>query len=438
VEVAGGAAGPASWTTLGNSGIAAATNFIGTINNADWVIKTFNTEKMRVMAGGNVGIGTSNPEFKLSLDNDGAIISKGTYASGATLITNGAGTRMIWYPKKAAFRAGIVSGTQWDNFNIGEYSFASGYNTKAIGIASVALGDSTTASNFAATAMGDSTIASGIYSTAIGHATIASGGASTTMGYGTRASGSYSLATGYNSVASGSSSTALGVRTLASGIFATALGQSTIASGNNSTAMGNFVSTNAKTGSFVAGDASTGTNMNSSANNEFSTRFVGGYRFFTNNALTAGVSLTAGAGAWASVSDRRKKENFLTLNAEDILLKIKSMPVTEWNYKAQNETIHHIGPMAQDFYLQFKLGGIGNDTTITTTDIDGVNMLGIQALEKRTGDLKKQVSELQEIIKQQKEKVETLENKLSAAIESNKKIDALTERLNKLEKVALK
>jgi hypothetical protein len=46
-----------SWLLVGNS--IADTNFLGTTNNKDLVIKTNNTEKMRVKAGGNVGIGTS-------------------------------------------------------------------------------------------------------------------------------------------------------------------------------------------------------------------------------------------------------------------------------------------------------------------------------------------------------------------------------------------
>lgn len=269
----------------------------------------------------------------------------------------------------------------------------------------------------------------------MGENSVASGYISTAMGESTSASSDYTVAMGYGTVASGPSSTAMGYNTIASGSTSTAIGDFTVASGQNSTAMGKRVSTNLKWGSFVMGDASTATYMNSSADQEFSARFSGGYRLFSNTSLTSGVTLAAGGGAWASVSDKNKKENFIELNAEDILLKIKDMPVTEWNYKTQDHNIHHIGPMAQDFYAQFKLGGKGNDTTITTTDMDGVNMLGIQALEKRTAEMQLIMKEQQVMICQQNVKIETLEKELSASIETNNKINDLIERLNQLEKV---
>ena len=56
-----------AWRLTGNSGTTPNTNFIGTIDNQDWVIKTDNIERMRVMANGNVGVGTGSPNSKLDL-----------------------------------------------------------------------------------------------------------------------------------------------------------------------------------------------------------------------------------------------------------------------------------------------------------------------------------------------------------------------------------
>ncbi|MDP2653609.1 MAG: tail fiber domain-containing protein [Candidatus Omnitrophota bacterium] len=79
-----------------------------------------------------VAVGTQTPEFMLTLDTDGGIIAKGTKSSGNTLSTAGAGTRFIWYPYKAALRAGEVSGDQWNNANIGDYTIVFGQDNQAL------------------------------------------------------------------------------------------------------------------------------------------------------------------------------------------------------------------------------------------------------------------------------------------------------------------
>lgn len=50
-----------AWELLGNAGTTAGTNFLGTTDAQDMVIKTNNTEKMRVTTSGQVGIGTPAP-----------------------------------------------------------------------------------------------------------------------------------------------------------------------------------------------------------------------------------------------------------------------------------------------------------------------------------------------------------------------------------------
>lgn len=137
---------------------------------------------------GKVGIGTVNPEFKLSLDDDGGIIAKGTFGSGATLLTTGCGPRLIWYPRKAAFRAGYASGdscNNWDDANIGAYSIALGYGARASGMYATALSTGSTtgdASGLASTAIGNAATASGDYSFAAGQGTVAAAFCSTAIG----------------------------------------------------------------------------------------------------------------------------------------------------------------------------------------------------------------------------------------------------------------
>lgn len=100
------------------------------------------------------------------------------------------GTRMLWYPRKAAFRAGSVSAAQWTDSFIGNYSVALGQNTTASAANSTAFGNGTSATQANTTAFGVNSIASGPQSTAFGNGTMAPGDSSTSMGVGTM-SGSY-------------------------------------------------------------------------------------------------------------------------------------------------------------------------------------------------------------------------------------------------------
>lgn len=111
-----------------------------------------------------------------------------------------------------------------------------------------------------------------------------------------------------------------------------------------------------------------------------------------------GVILAPGAGAWSAISDRSAKTAIEAINARVVLDRLVEMPVSEWSYIAQGESIRHIGPMAQDFAAAFGVGE--NDTTISTVDADGVALAAIQGLnaklESENAQLKSQLTTLAE------------------------------------------
>jgi Chaperone of endosialidase len=79
-------------------------------------------------------------------------------------------------------------------------------------------------------------------------------------------------------------------------------------------------------------------------------------------------------------SDRNLKENITLLDGRDILSYLAAIPVFSWNYKSQDPSIRHIGPMAQDFRAAFGVGE--NERSISTVDAHGISLAAIQGLYK--------------------------------------------------------
>jgi len=194
-----------------------------------------------VLQNGNTGIGTVSPAARLHVVDSSVLFS----AVGDIPVTSsntpvsGAGRRLMWYPDKAAFRAGYVTGPNWNKDSIGQYSVATGYNSKAKGFSATALGYNAVASGGFSTALGgESANASGNYATAVGRFSTASGESSIAMGYSTSATNSYSVSIGSGTIASGWNATSIGADTDASGNYSIAIGNSTVSSGDASLAMG--------------------------------------------------------------------------------------------------------------------------------------------------------------------------------------------------------
>ena len=136
--------------------------------------------------------GTSTSNI-LKATSNGLIWADGT--TGTTPVS-GAGTRFMWIPAKSAIRAGKVTGTQWDDANIGLYSFASGLNPIASGQGSVAM-----------TYNGEVT---GAYAVAMGYRSDVSADFSVGMGRSPTVSETYSVGMGLFPTVTARSAVAMG------------------------------------------------------------------------------------------------------------------------------------------------------------------------------------------------------------------------------------
>jgi hypothetical protein len=373
---------------------------------------------------------SSAPAHVLDANEDGGFLVRGTFGKGE-IPTKGTGTRLMWYPARAAFRAGIVDATYdaaaWDMDRIGDYStafgqtprasgiasFAAGFNVEASGNSAVAFGTSTDATGHAAFAMGVEAVASGYGAAAFGNGTQASGLYATTFGLSTVASQTYATAFGYGTEASGLGSMAMGSSSVAAGTYSLAAGEAVEALAPHSFALGKNVTIgDTYAGSFAFGDGSLlATSTIVTAHNQFAARAAGGYRLLTNASGSTGVTLAPSGSSWASLSDARAKENFVGLDGRSVLDALEAMPIREWNYIAQDDEVRHIGPTAQEFHAAF---GLGSDPLrIETIDADGVALAAIQALIRENRAL----GEENEALRRRLDDLETRIDRLAALLD---------------------
>ncbi len=285
--------------------------------------------------------------FRVNVDA-GALFG-GVYdgdGSGSGVPAEGSGTRMMWYPRKGAFRAGGINGTQWDAANIGDYSVAIGQDVRA----------------------------------------------------------------------SASNAVAFGLRSTAAQQSSFAAGEDNTASGAASVALGYHAHTNARQGSFVFSDRSSVDTLRAGVNHSANWRVSGGFRVFTSSNLSTGVTIQSGAsvsnwgqsnaviststgaylstsGVWTNTSDVNRKHLFERVDGEDVLTRLRSIPISSWSYRTDDRGIRHLGPTAQDFRKAFGLGN--DDVTIGTVDADGVALAAAKALDARTAEQKARIEALE-------------------------------------------
>ncbi len=88
-----------AWWTTGNSSTNPVSNFIGTIDARDFVIRTSNTERARFLATGNFGIGNTNPASLLDILGDLALRE-----GNALVLTNGANNNVSLGTERSHYR----------------------------------------------------------------------------------------------------------------------------------------------------------------------------------------------------------------------------------------------------------------------------------------------------------------------------------------------
>ncbi|MBK7145482.1 MAG: hypothetical protein IPH76_09840 [Xanthomonadales bacterium] len=391
----------ACWSSTGDSGSSAATNFLGTTDAQPLVLKTHNTRHLRI-----------DPSSLLS---------------GATPITAnilaGSSGNIIWGGVRGATIAGggVISAADPD------FSSSDGNQVSDV-YGSVGGGASNIAGNSAGSAIDApfATVAGGSWNAAKGAYAAVSGG------LGSNAVGLFSVvAGGYANCAGGDGSFVAGSRAKVRPGTAEPFGAcSGVPTGGAGGDTGTFIWADSQIADFVStgtdqflvradGGAAFNRNAMWSGNDDFviGARSSGGdadvdLRLITRsnrNALiyvsdtsgtlnlvpdavaagsdrlmvsggVGGAATLSNGGTWTNASSRTYKEGFAAIDAADVLERVLALGITRWSYIGSGEG-EHVGPMAEDFHAAFGLGR--SEKQIATVDADGVALAAIQGLNAK-------------------------------------------------------
>lgn len=124
-----------------------------------------------ILTNGNIGVGIW-PAAKLNVA--GSALFNGAIGSGPIMSAPVSQAALMWYPRRASFRAGYTDNTSWADASIGDFSIAFGYNSVASGMHSTSF-SAAQSTGFCAFAANNG-VAQGSYSVAFGpNATAQSG-----------------------------------------------------------------------------------------------------------------------------------------------------------------------------------------------------------------------------------------------------------------------
>lgn len=363
----------------------------------------------------NVGIATTAPQARFHVQ-DGTVLFRGSgitdpltgLPTGNTPVS-GAGTRLMWIPAKKAFRAGEVNGTQWDDTNIGDYSFAFGYNASAEDNYTIAMGLEATAIGQHSIALGWDADANSSFITPGNHGAIA-------IGHSSRSYAQDAVAIGYTTRAQGNYAVAIGSEVQANNTYSFAMGrmmQNTIA---NSLMIG-FASATTTTASLYV-DAS-----RVAVNTPINAGAPGIYNFYVNGITYCSL------GIWSASDERFKKDIKPIENASSQLMKLQGVTYN-WKEKEFPErefpSDKQIGLIAQEVEKVFP--------ELVKTNTDGYKAIAYQNL---VPVLVEAFKEQQTSVKNLQENNDKLANELSEVRAENEQLQSkmtmLMDRLDRLD-----
>lgn len=134
----------------------------------------------------------------------------------------------------------------------------------------------------------------------------------------------------------------------------------------------------------------------------------------TTLSLDANGNLTL-SGLLFESSSRTVKENLRAIDGDVLLERVSRLPLYHWNYKTDEPSVTHVGPVAEDFADAFGLGK--DEAHIAALDASGVALGAIQALARQNQAKDAKIGELEARLGEQAAALEHLRSELKTLMD---------------------
>ncbi len=193
--------------------------------------------RFKINYNGNLGVNKEVPTARFQV-TEGNVLFDGKTTSSFDNLPSGAGNRFLWAAEKSALRAGEVTGSQWNNSNIGTHSAAFGLDNTASGSYTLVGGkDNFVPGNFS-NAVGLNNKVEEDYSFASGQVNSVLADHASAFGLSNTIKGDYSFASGASNTITGEYSYASGYDNYVDGNYAAAFGRFNDVTGYQAMAFG--------------------------------------------------------------------------------------------------------------------------------------------------------------------------------------------------------
>lgn len=119
------------------------------------------------------------------------------------------------------------------------------------------------------------------------------------------------------------------------------------------------------------------------------------FTIYTNSTRTHYARLVKGVNGWVTASDATLKENFVALAPLDVVQRLETLPIYQYNFIGSTPSQLCFGPTAQDWHRTFPTPGNEDGRTLNSATLDAMALAGVKGVAQLARALEARASALE-------------------------------------------